>query len=566
MFFSSRSLANVLECAEFYLQTDPEFTLTDMSKSFSDFLEIKDQNYRNIKLYDFLSSGQKKDEEESEYENISNTLFKGQPYIGIFQITSPKNEVKQICGSFIPEIEKSGSISKIHFCATDQANDENEESALKLTAFKEAMFTGEFSADGKILDINDKWREMLGYEKSEIKDLHHTDFMDVEEIRGQDYDSFWKDLLSDIPKTGEYRYLSKSGDEIWLLSTYHVIGDPKGSAEKKVVMTGMDVTGRKKNNIDVYGQMKAIDKSQSIIHFKLDGTILDANENFLEITGYKSGEVKGKNYEIFMDRNENQQEENQKFWERIKNAEFHAGNFKRIGKSGQEIWFQSACYPIRDLKGKPVKFAEYGTDITNQIKAREEAAKSANITLENVENVSASVEELYASVNEVSSNMKKTQSLVEDIHDKSSIADETAEKLKKAAVSMDNIVKLIQDIAGQITLLSLNATIEAARAGDAGKGFAVVASEVKDLATQTEDATNKIFDEIKNMQDVSNQTVSSLTEVNESITNVKEYVEGVAQSIEQQNTTISGIADNMQLAFEGVSEISKSLNDIVKEG
>ncbi|MED5357305.1 MAG: methyl-accepting chemotaxis protein, partial [Pseudomonadota bacterium] len=84
------------------------------------------------------------------------------------------------------------------------------------------------------------------------------------------------------------------------------------------------------------------------------------------------------------------------------------------------------------------------------------------------------------------------------------------ETLQMASQEIGSVVQLINDIAGQTNLLALNATIEAARAGDAGKGFAVVAAEVKNLAAQTENATSKISEQIRNVQEQTGVAVSSI--------------------------------------------------------
>ncbi len=113
---------------------------------------------------------------------------------------------------------------------------------------------------------------------------------------------------------------------------------------------------------------------------------------------------------------------------------------------------------------------------------------------------------------------------------------------------MGGIVELIGNITGQINLLALNATIESARAGEAGRGFAVVASEVKNLANQAKQATDKIGQEIGNLNGISADVVGALTAIKQSIQEVSEYVTSTAAAVEEQSTVTSEMSSSMQRA------------------
>ena len=113
---------------------------------------------------------------------------------------------------------------------------------------------------------------------------------------------------------------------------------------------------------------------------------------------------------------------------------------------------------------------------------------------------------------------------------------------------MRGIVELISNITGQINLLALNATIESARAGEAGRGFAVVASEVKSLANQAKQATDKIGQEIGNLNNISGDVVHALESIKASIQSVSEYVSATAAAVEEQSTVTSEMSSSMQRA------------------
>lgn len=130
-----------------------------------------------------------------------------------------------------------------------------------------------------------------------------------------------------------------------------------------------------KQAADYQGQIEAIGRSQAVIEFAMDGTILNANENFLKTLGYTLDEIKGKHHRMFCDSEYTQSAEYQQFWARLNRGEFQAGEYRRLGKGGKEVWIQASYNPILDLSGKPYKVVKYATDTTNEVNVRNEALK-----------------------------------------------------------------------------------------------------------------------------------------------------------------------------------------------
>ncbi len=126
----------------------------------------------------------------------------------------------------------------------------------------------------------------------------------------------------------------------------------------------MDAITRKLN--DYESQLRAMHKVQAVIEFNLDGTILTANENFLKTLGYSLEEIKGKHHSMLVDPAYRASSEYRTFWEKLGRGEYDAGEYKRIGKDGREVWLQASYNPITDVDGKPFKVVKYATDITAQ--------------------------------------------------------------------------------------------------------------------------------------------------------------------------------------------------------
>lgn len=107
---------------------------------------------------------------------------------------------------------------------------------------------------------------------------------------------------------------------------------------------------------DAEGKLEALNRSQAVIEFKLDGTIRHANENFLNVMGYRLEEVKGQHHSIFVDPSVKSSPDYTQFWQRLNRGEFIAEEFKRLGKGGTEIWIQASYNPILNSDGNPVKW------------------------------------------------------------------------------------------------------------------------------------------------------------------------------------------------------------------
>jgi len=118
---------------------------------------------------------------------------------------------------------------------------------------------------------------------------------------------------------------------------------------------------------NLQGQLAAVDKVLAIIEFDLDGTILTANENFLNAVGYRLDEIKGQNHSVFVDPAMRSSEEYRQFWTRLRSGEAQIGQFRRLGKGGRELWLQANYSPIVAATGKVLKVVKFATDVTAQL-------------------------------------------------------------------------------------------------------------------------------------------------------------------------------------------------------
>ena len=459
-----------------------------------------------------------------------------------------------IQASYNPMLDRNGKVSKVIKFATDITAEKlgSMEDAGMIAAISRAQAVIAFNLDGTIVTANENFLKTLGYSLGEIQGKHHSMFVEPATRDSAAYREFWASLNRGEYQAAEYKRIGKGGKEVWILASYNPILDEKGKPFK-VVKFATDVTQQKLRTADLAGQIAAIGKSQAVIEFNMDGSVLTANENFLKTLGYSLGEIQGKRHSMFVDASERDGAAYREFWANLNAGRYQAGEFKRIGKGGREIWIQASYNPILNLNGKPFKVVKYATDTTAQVIARKKSDSVRGM----METVAAGAEELNASVREISETMTKSRQTASAAVVRVDAADQQAQRLSAASESMGGIVELIGNITGQINLLALNATIESARAGEAGRGFAVVASEVKNLANQAKQATDKIGQEIGNLNGISADVVSALTAIKQSIQEVSEYVTSTAAAVEEQSTVTSEMSTSMQRAAAEAAGIGR---------
>src|SRR5262245_56103845 len=186
----------------------------------------------------------------------------------------------------------------------------------KVDAINRSQAVIEFTLDGTIVHANENFLNTLGYTLDEIKGKHHSMFVEPAYSQSAEYKAFWQKLGRGEFDAGQYKRIGKGGREIWIQASYNPIMDAKGRP-CKVVKFAIDITEQKKADADYEGQIAAIGKSQAVIEFTLDGTIVHANENFLKTLGYTLEEVKGQHHSMFAEPTYRQSPEYRAFWQKL---------------------------------------------------------------------------------------------------------------------------------------------------------------------------------------------------------------------------------------------------------
>lgn len=454
------------------------------------------------------------------------------------------NPIRDRQKNIVGVIKTATDITAQMKASTDRVN--------QLNAIGRSQAMIEFDLQGTVLSANDTFLSVMGYSLNEVLGRHHSMFVEADVRDSEDYRKFWAALNRGEYMSSEFKRVGKAGKEVWILGSYSPIIDEAGRPYK-VVKIATDVSAAKLHTVDLAAQIDAIGKSQAVIQFDMDGIVLDANGKFLQALNYSLSEIKGRHHSMFVSPEEAASDGYRAFWGSLRSGQYQAGEFKRVGKGGRDVWIQASYNPILDLSGRPFKVVKYATDTTKQVLTRMGNERVCQM----METVAAGSEELNASVREISEAMVKSRQTAVLAVEQVEAADAQAKRFAEAAVDMEGIVELIGNITGQINLLALNATIESARAGEAGRGFAVVASEVKNLANQARQATEKIGAEIGNLNSISSDVASALVEIKRAIQNVNEYVTTTAAAVEEQSTVTSEMSSSMQRAAAEAAAIAR---------
>jgi methyl-accepting chemotaxis protein len=539
------------------------------------------------------------------FKQLWATIGKGKPFRGIIKNRKKDGMPYYVDAVIAPVLGANGKPIKyigVRYDITD-AEIERQNAKGVVDMINTAYAFVEFDTAGNVLTANQNFLSTLGYRLDEIQGKHHRTFVAADYAGTQDYRNFWQDLNNGVTKSETFRRVTKEGKDIYTQAVYAPVKDEMGRIFK-VVEIATDVTAVKIESINNERQLAEANRNQAVIEFDASGTILEANENFLNCLGYRIDEIKGRHHRMFVDPAFVASADYARFWAELNAGKFQTAEYLRIGKGGKEVWIQATYNPRFDATGKVNKVIKFASDITARKQAEaslkrtldtvsmnaqslgsaseelsavaqqmssnsEETAAQSNVVAsaseqvsKNVATVATSAEEMSASVREIAKNANDAARVATTAVKVAQDTNQTIAKLGQSSFEIGKVIKVITSIAQQTNLLALNATIEAARAGEAGKGFAVVANEVKELAKQTAAATEDISAKIEAIQSDTKGAVIAIADIAKIIGQINDISSTIASAVEEQSATTNEIARNANEAAKGSNEISRNITNV----
>ncbi|MBL8511277.1 MAG: PAS domain-containing protein, partial [Betaproteobacteria bacterium] len=522
-----------------------------------------------------------------EYRAFWEKLKRGEHDTGRYKRIGRGGKEIWMQASYNPILDLEGKPFKVVQYASDITTSQLQAAdfAGQLSAIGKAQAVIEFDMSGKILTANDNFLATLGYSLADIKGQHHSLFVAPAYQTSPEYRAFWAKLARGEHDAGQYKRIARGGKEVWIQASYNPILDMEGKPFK-VVQYATDITAAKLQAADYAGQLAAIGKAQAVIEFDLSGKILTANDNFLTTLGYSLAEIKGQHHSLFVDPTYRASPEYRAFWDKLARGEHDAGQYKRIGKGGKEIWIQASYNPILDMDGKPFKVVKYATDVTEQVKAAEmlrlavdqtqvvvAAAKSGDLTqripmsgkigaiaslCEGVNQLTDTVDVSLNDVMRVASALSMGDLSQTINKDYQGIFGQTKDALNSTVASLDGVIaKDIMRVARALAEGDLSQKITEPYPG--------VFGQTRDALNTTIDALSGIVTEVRTTADslasASEEVSATAQSMSQATSEQAASVEETTASIEQMSASINQNTENAKVTDGMASKAAKEATE-----
>ncbi|MBY9065754.1 PAS domain-containing protein [Hyphomonas sp. WL0036] len=231
-----------------------------------------------------------------------------------------------------------------------------------LSALDQRMMRAEFSPEGKLVSANPLFQQISGVRESEIRGMHYGQIFSARPGDGPLDDVFRSAERSDA-RGAKLQVIVRKGQATWIEAIVVPVLSKSGAVRKySLVAVNISVDEGRHQNLD--GILSSIERSQAMIEFAPNGTILSANRNFLATMGYELPDIVGKHHSMFVDPVYAKSPEYRNLWDRLRNGEAQAGTHSRVTRQGHRIFLQASYNPVVDAAGNVVKVVKCGFDIS----------------------------------------------------------------------------------------------------------------------------------------------------------------------------------------------------------
>jgi methyl-accepting chemotaxis protein len=361
------SLKSTIDTSFAQVEFDAKGNILDVNQNFANILEYDTPEELIRKHHSlFIPS---KEKMSREYIQFWTKLRKGIIQKGEFRRVSKNDKYIWVQAVYTPLKNEEGKVVKIIEIALNITSEK--EAVLNAQGLKNAIDVSfaqiEFSPKGKILEVNQKFINALGYDSpKELIGKHHSLFVEDSYKNSNEYAEFWRNLRKGITLNGEFKQKNKKGEDVWTETAYTPIQNSFGEVVK-VIQIAVDITDQKRMVLNMQGLKNTIDTSFAQVEFDAKGNILEVNQNFTNILEYDtSEELIGKHHSLFVEDSYKNSNENIQFWKDLANGMEKQGEFMRITHQGNIIWLLATYTPVKDLNGDVIKIIKIASDISAQ--------------------------------------------------------------------------------------------------------------------------------------------------------------------------------------------------------
>ena len=352
----------------------------------------------------------------------------GTKFWGNLSLSKVVNNGKTNYTAFIKDVTEQ----KLNIEKMEQVQREVE---ARMASVDVACIVSETDTKGIITYVNDKHCEVSQYTREELigspqNIVRHPD------MSKEVFKEMWATIGRGKIFRGIVKNKKKDGTPYYVDGIFTPVLGPNGKPIKYIGIR-FDITDTVLEQQRMKGIVDAIDTSYAFIEFDTKGNIFTANENFLKVMEYSLNEIKGKHHRMFVERDYASSSEYAKFWDDLAAGREQINQYKRITRSGKEVWLQAVYTPVKDEMGRIIKVVKVATDITSQKnvlfnvqKIVELAGKEGNLSerISN-KNVETNLVELVDGVNNLIDILSKPIAMVQELsHVVSSSAEEMMSK------------------------------------------------------------------------------------------------------------------------------------------
>ena len=394
-----------------------------------------------------------------------------------------------------------------------------------LEAISKSQTVVEMQVDGTLLTANANFLHVLEYSLDEIRGKNFIMLGDAALATDALYLKFWEKLKRGEFVADVFRYISKSGREIWMRGSFNPVLDEKGVVVK-VIGTANDITIHRQRNNDTAGQLKALNKAMAVVECNLDGTIIHANDNYLALSGYTMNELQGLHHRNLVPTFVRDTQIYREFWAKLNRGEYESGDYRLIAKTGEMVWIHASWNPIFDASGRLYKVVQFASDIRSQRKLQDMITMVMQDTQRVMSNLSAGklhdkmsgqysgefvkladavngyIDRLYSMVGEIKESAHAVKQGAQEISSGNSHlsqrTEDQAATLEETSAAMEEMMTTVQQNAAnadQATVLAQGAKAAAEKGGDIVRK-AVIAMQAINVASSKINDIIGVIDEI----------------------------------------------------------------------